>query len=237
MVHSAWHHRRVNDVGLHLDLAFRLLLSAVFGAAIGLEREINGHPAGMRTHLLVSLGSALFTVMSIYGFGPSTPATPVDPSRIAAQIVSGIGFLGAGAIIKDGLSIRGLTTAASLWATAAVGLAAGAAQHILAGVGALIIIFSLWPLSRLAERIRGLEKRLISLRLNLTDLGPLVDVFAAITSRQVEIVGVETERTASGRIIVDLDLRVRPTADLPGAIQAISALAGVGVERPPHDPT
>jgi putative Mg2+ transporter-C (MgtC) family protein len=227
----------VNDVGLQLDLAFRLLLSAVFGAAIGFEREINGHPAGMRTHLLVSLGSALFTVMSIHGFGPATPATPVDPSRIAAQIVSGIGFLGAGAIIKDGLSIRGLTTAASLWATAAVGLAAGAAQHILAGVGALIIIFSLWPLSRLADRIRGLEKRLISLRLNLTDLGPLVDVFAAITSRQVEIVGVETERTASGRIIVDLDLRVRPTADLPGAIQAIGALPGVGVERPPNDPT
>jgi putative Mg2+ transporter-C (MgtC) family protein len=225
------------DAGLQFDLSLRLVLSAVFGAAIGFEREINGHPAGMRTHLLVSLGSALFTVLSAYGFGPATQATPVDPSRIAAQIVSGIGFLGAGAIIKDGLSIRGLTTAASLWATAAVGLAAGAGQPILATVGSLIVIFSLWPLSRLADRIRGVEKRLLTIRLTLTDLAPLVDVFAAITARQVEIIGVDTEQTASGRITVDLDLRVKNTSDMPGAIRAISALAGVGVEEPPQDPT
>jgi putative Mg2+ transporter-C (MgtC) family protein len=227
----------MTDVGLQLDLGFRLLASALFGAAIGFEREINGHPAGMRTHLLVSLGSALFTVLSIYGFGPATPATPVDPSRIAAQIVSGIGFLGAGAIIKDGLSVRGLTTAASLWATAAVGLAAGAGQHILASVGTLIIIFSLWPLSRIAERIRGVEKRLLTIRLTLTELDPLVDVLGAITSRQVEIIGIDTERMASGRIKVDLDLRVRTTSDLPGAIEAITAVAGVGVERNPQDQT
>jgi putative Mg2+ transporter-C (MgtC) family protein len=226
----------VIDVGLQLDMGFRLLLSAVFGAAIGLEREINGHPAGMRTHLLVSLGAALFTVLSIYGFEPNSPTTPVDPSRIAAQVVSGIGFLGAGAILKDGLSIRGLTTAASLWATAAVGLAAGAGQHILATVGALIIIFSLWPLSRIEDRIHGVQKRLLTVRLNLVDIEPLVDVFAAITSRQVEIIGVRTERTAGGRFQVDLDLRVRTTSDLPGAIEAISALPDVRVERSAHDP-
>jgi putative Mg2+ transporter-C (MgtC) family protein len=225
------------DVGLQLDLSVRLLLSAVFGAAIGFEREINGHPAGMRTHLLVSLGSALFTVLSAYGFGTASPTTPVDPTRIAAQIVSGIGFLGAGAIIKDGLSIRGLTTAASLWATAAVGLAAGAGQPILATVGTLIIIFSLWPLSRLADRIRGVEKRLLTIRLTLTDLAPLVDVLAAMTARQVEIVGVDTQRSAGGRLTVDLDLRVRNTSDLPGAMDAIAALADVSVERPEQDAT
>ena len=223
-------------MGLQLDLSLRLVLSAIFGAAIGFEREINGHPAGMRTHLLVSLGSALFTVLSAYGFAPATPATPVDPTRIAAQIVSGIGFLGAGAILKDGLSIRGLTTAASLWATAAVGLAAGAGQQILATVGTLIILFSLWPLSRLADRIRGMEKRLLTIRLTLTEIDPLVDVFATITDRQVEIIGVDTERTPSGRFKVDLDLRVRPTSDLAGAIAAIASLPGVGVERPPKDP-
>jgi putative Mg2+ transporter-C (MgtC) family protein len=227
----------MTDMGLQLDLSFRLLLSAVFGAAIGFEREINGHPAGMRTHLLVSLGAALFTVLSAYGFGPASQTSPVDPTRIAAQIVSGIGFLGAGAIIKDGLSIRGLTTAASLWATAAVGLAAGAGQHVLATVGTLIIIFSLWPLSRLVDRVRGAEKRLLTVRLTLTDLDPLVDVLAAITARQVEVVGVDTERSASGRLKVDLDLRVKNTSDLPGAMDAISALAGVGVEGPPQDPT
>jgi putative Mg2+ transporter-C (MgtC) family protein len=225
------------DAGLQLDLGFRLVLSAAFGAAIGVEREINGPPAGMRTHLLVSLGSALFTVLSIYGFGPGTQATPVDPTRIAAQIVSGIGFLGAGAILKEGLSIRGLTTAASMWATAAVGLAAGAGQYILATVATVIVIFSLWPLSRLSDRLRGLEKRLLTVRMRLTGLESLVEVFEAITARQVEIVGVSTKRTATGQFEVQLDVRVRSTSDLPAAIQAVSAIDGVRVEHPTQDQT
>src|SRR5256885_10105974 len=117
------------DLGLQADLAVRMFVAAVLGAAIGLEREIHEHPAGMRTHLLVALGSAIFTVLSIFGFegvGRGNVAASVDPTRIAAQIVSGIGFLGAGAILKYGTSIRGLTTAASLWTAAAIGMAAGA---------------------------------------------------------------------------------------------------------------
>src|SRR5881397_273893 len=105
-----------------LTIALRLLLAAILGALIGLEREIHDHPAGMRTHLLVSLGSAGFTALSIYAF----PAPGADPARVAAQIVTGIGFLGAGAILKQGVTIHGLTTAASLWVVAAVGMAAGA---------------------------------------------------------------------------------------------------------------
>jgi hypothetical protein len=113
------------DFSLQVDLSVRMLIAAVLGAAIGLEREIHAHPAGMRTHLLVSLGSAVFTVLSVYGFAGVVRegvSTNVDPTRIAAQIVSGIGFLGAGAILKYGTSIRGLTTAASLWTAAAIGL-------------------------------------------------------------------------------------------------------------------
>src|SRR5689334_14106252 len=103
----------------------------------------------MRTHLLVAFGCALFTVLSIYGFEVSVAgASQVDPSRVAAQIVTGIGFLGAGAILKYGTSIRGLTTAASLWATAAIGIAAGTGQWILGLVGTTIVLFSLWPLNR-----------------------------------------------------------------------------------------
>ena len=126
------------DLALQLDLALRLLLSAVLGAVIGYEREIHDHPAGMRTHLLVSLGSAAFTVISIYGFTNTGIANeaPTDPSRVAAQIVTGIGFLGAGAIIKYGTSVRGLTTAASLWVTAAVGMSVGAGWWLVAIVAA-----------------------------------------------------------------------------------------------------
>ena len=221
----------MTDLGLQLDLTVRLVLSAVFGAAIGLEREVHGHPAGIRTHLLVCLGSALFTVLSIYGFGASTSTTPVDPSRVAAQIVSGIGFLGAGAILKDGLSIRGLTTAASLWATAAVGLAAGAGQQILAAGASVIIILSLWPLSIVADRLRGLEKKLMTLRMTLDRMDALADVFEAMTVHRVEIVGLRTERARDEMIDLEVDVRIRSTSDLPAALEAVSAVRGVHLEH------
>src|SRR5206468_4649217 len=111
----------------------RLGVAALLGGAIGVERELRDREAGIRTHLLVSLGSALFTIISAYGFHEflATGASVVraDPTRIAAQIVTGIGFLGAGAIIRQGLSVRGLTTAATLWVVAAIGLAAGAGYY------------------------------------------------------------------------------------------------------------
>jgi len=138
----------VTDPNLQLELALRLVVAAVLGALIGLEREYHDHPAGMRTHLLVSVGSATFTVLSIEAFkGPGA-----DPARIAAQIVTGIGFLGAGAILKDSGGIRGLTTAASLWAVAAVGMAAGAAAWGVAGAATVIVLVSLWPLGEIERR-------------------------------------------------------------------------------------
>lgn len=141
----------MTDLNLQLDLALRLLVAAVLGAAIGLERERRDHPAGMRTHLLVSVGSATFTVLSIEAF----QAPGADPARVAAQIVTGIGFLGAGAILKRGASIKGLTTAASLWAVAAVGMAAGAGAWGVALAATVIVIVSLWPLRIIEERWFG----------------------------------------------------------------------------------
>jgi putative Mg2+ transporter-C (MgtC) family protein len=131
--------------------ALRLVLAAFLGAAVGLEREIHDHPAGMRTHLLVALGSAAFTILSIAAF----PAPGADPARVAAQIVTGIGFLGAGAILKEGLSIHGLTTAASLWVAAAIGMAAGAGTWVTAVTITVIALVSLWPLRIVAERFVG----------------------------------------------------------------------------------
>ena len=136
------------DLAADTGYAIRLLLAAVLGAAIGLEREVHGHPAGMRTHLLVSLGAAGFTVLSIAAF----PAAGADPARVAAQIVTGIGFLGAGAILKQGVTITGLTTAASLWVVAAVGMAAGAGAWVTALTITVIAIVSLWPLGLITER-------------------------------------------------------------------------------------
>ena len=133
-----------------IDLALRLTAGLVLGAIIGFERELQRQPAGFRTHSLVSLGAALFTVVSAYGFSGDL----VDPTRIAAQIVSGIGFIGAGTILQHRGHIRGLTTAASLWSVAAIGTAAGAGLYIVAIVGTLLILVVLSILDRIEEFAR-----------------------------------------------------------------------------------
>jgi len=126
--------RDMTSFDLEGQMLGRLLIAMVLGALIGYERESSGKPAGVRTHGMVSLGAALFTIVSVHGFGAS-----VDPSRVAAQIVSGIGFLGAGAIIRQSESVHGLTTAASLWVTAAIGLAVGVGMHLMSVAAALLI--------------------------------------------------------------------------------------------------
>ena len=143
------------SLGTQVELTSRLVVALVLGAVIGWERELQRMPAGFRTHALVSLGSAIFTVISAYALtGPGS-----DPSRIAAQIVSGIGFLGGGAILHYGGTVRGLTTAASLWAVAAVGMAAGAGLFVVAGVSTVLVIIAL----ELFQRLERFAKR----RLNI----------------------------------------------------------------------
>ncbi len=135
------------------DLFLRLLLAAGLGAAIGLEREIRRKPAGLRTNMLIGLGSALFTTIGI-GLAPAN----TDPSRIAAQIVTGIGFLGAGAILRSGKSVHGMTTAATIWVNAAIGMACGAGELGLASVAtlaALVVLAVLLPIENYFERRGG----------------------------------------------------------------------------------
>src|SRR5690348_1758379 len=116
------------------QIAVRLVVATVLGAVVGIDRERLERAAGLRTHAMVGLGAALFMVLSAFGFHdiPGTPNVALDPSRIAAQIVSGIGFLGAGLIIVRREEVRGLTTAASIWVVAAVGAAAGAGMYLIA---------------------------------------------------------------------------------------------------------
>lgn len=145
-----------------LNLALRLTVGLILGAIIGFERELHRQPAGFRTHSLVSLGAALFTVVSAFGFaGPL-----VDPTRIAAQIVSGIGFIGAGTILQYRGHIRGLTTAASLWSVAAIGTAAGAGLFVVAIVGTLLILVIL----SILDRVETVARRRLALPPDRYDL-------------------------------------------------------------------
>jgi putative Mg2+ transporter-C (MgtC) family protein len=216
------------DLATQLDFAARLIVAAALGMLVGAEREIHGHPAGIRTHMLVALGSAIFTVMSIHGFGQG-PGTGIDPTRIAAQIVSGIGFLGAGAILKDGVVIRGLTTAASLWATAAVGLAAGAGEYVIAVVSAAIILVSLWPINALAERLHGTTLPEVQLRLSLNRVDLVGDVSSILSNHKVDIGSIGTQRLGKDAFRADLALRARSNQAILTAIEAIGKIPGVDI--------
>jgi putative Mg2+ transporter-C (MgtC) family protein len=220
---------RVIDVALQVDLSLRLLVAAALGLAIGFEREIHGHPAGLRTHMLVALGSGLFTVLSIRGFLGEPGTAPVDPTRIAAQIVSGIGFLGAGAILKDGIVIRGLTTAASLWATSAVGMAAGAGEYVIGAVAAAVILVSLWPINAIADRLHGTSLPESQLRLAMERVDALGQVSEVLVRHKLEIGQIATQRLAKNSYQADVTIRGRNASTIAAAIEDISRIPGVDI--------
>jgi len=137
------------------DDVISIILAAFLGAAIGLERELSGKAAGLRTNLLICLGAAIFTIISKRLAGVTEGST----TRIAAQIVTGVGFLGAGAVIQDRRGVHGLTTAATIWLVASIGMACGAGFHDLAAISTLIVIIVLAGLSKLAKPLaRYMEK-------------------------------------------------------------------------------
>lgn len=141
-----------------LDLLSRLLMAGLLGGLIGFEREVNNRPAGFRTHILVTLGACLIMIISLYGFiGFGPEGRGGDPARLAAQVVSGIGFLGAGTIMREGTNVRGLTTAASIWVCGGIGLAVGNGFYEAAVLTTLLAIGSLLS-------IRVMEKRFTKMR-------------------------------------------------------------------------
>jgi putative Mg2+ transporter-C (MgtC) family protein len=138
---------------LHFDLLGRLVLAAVLGGAVGLERELFEKPAGLRTNVLICVGAALFTHLSVQFTSWGSSISPADPGRIAAQIVSGIGFLGAGTIIQSRGHVTGLTTAATIWVVAAIGMAAGAGALAAAVGGTILILLVLAGLGAWERRL------------------------------------------------------------------------------------
>jgi len=139
-------------VNVEWEMTFRLLLSCILAGIIGYEREAHRKSAGLRTHILVSIGSCLIMILSIKIYESVQGFTNADPSRLAAQVVSGIGFLGAGSIIKDGPTVKGLTTAASLWVVSGVGLAVGSGYYMGALMTTFLVFLTLTILSRLENK-------------------------------------------------------------------------------------
>ena len=208
----------------------RLAVAAALGGAIGTERELRERQAGLRTHLLVSVGSALFTLVSAYGFREflvhGGSVVRADPTRIAAQIVSGIGFLGAGAIIRQGLSVRGLTTAATLWLVAAIGMASGAGYYsaaVIATAGALITLGPLRVAAyKFIHRYRPEVDRLI---VDIPAGGSPVPVLEAVEARGGRVVSLEIAQEGDRRsVAIDVELQ---GVSAPSIVSDVGSIDGV----------
>jgi len=209
----------------------RVVVAAGLGGLVGLERELRDREAGFRTHLLVSVGSCLFTLVSAYGFheflvgGGNIVRT--DPTRIAAQIVTGVGFLGAGAIIRQGFSVRGLTTAATLWVVAAIGMASGAGYYSAAVITTALVLFSLWPLRIIAfrtmHRFRPETDRLLAQLPAGESPAPLIERLEQLGG-QLETLEIGHE---ADRRTVLMDVKLPPKADAPGIVAKLSELEPV----------
>jgi putative Mg2+ transporter-C (MgtC) family protein len=202
----------VPDLGL-AEMALRLAVAAGLTGLIGLERELRERAAGLRTHMLVGVGSALFTIVSAYAWSDFVfsrqGGTILDPTRVAAQIVTGIGFLGAGAIIRQGLSIRGLTTAAGLWVVAAIGMAAGAGYYSAALVATGIVLVGLGPVRWFegGSLVRRLRREGRALEVDLGPGRPVGHVLDALEARRARVNRIELADEEDRRQVrLELDL-------------------------------
>jgi putative Mg2+ transporter-C (MgtC) family protein len=189
----------------HLELGIRMVLAVVLGGIIGIEREWSNHAAGFRTHILVCLGSAMIMLLSIYGFSQFVNEANVrmDPARLAAQVISGIGFLGAGAILRNGNMINGLTTAASVWVVAAIGLSVGAGFYMGALFCTFLVLISLFVLNKWEKHLLR-NRRYDEVVIKIIDYpGALGRVATILDNYELQIVNLQmiphTDRRAGVR--------------------------------------
>ncbi len=210
----------------HVEILIRIGLAFVFGGLIGLERENANRPAGYRTHLLVCVGSTLIMIVSI---SMHTVYGSADPSRIAAQVVSGIGFLGAGTIIREGVSIKGLTTAASLWAVSGIGLALGAGFYFSSMIASLAILLTLAVFKRM-ENYVSVKKRHFVLKLVTAGLSSdiLHRIDEILRGEQVEIKNISTRKNhANDTLSVSVEVKLPEKVKVEDLICEINALEEV----------
>lgn len=205
-----------------VEVLVRLALALVLGGLIGVERETVEKPAGLRTHMLVTLGAALFTLISREGFFGSG----ADPARIASNIVVGIGFLGAGTIWRSGVTVQGLTTAASLWTSAAIGTAAGAGFYVGAVAGTVLVMLVLIPLKALERRLPRRGMATVELLL-LDQPGQLGKIGTALGEHSVNIENVEMSERMDNRVTITLALRLPARVTREDVLTALGEVGGV----------
>jgi len=219
------------------ELLCRLILSVTLGGLVGIEREWNNHAAGFRTHILVCLGSTMIMLLSIYGFSAFVNEVNVrmDPARLAAQVISGVGFLGAGAILRKGSVISGLTTAASIWVVAAIGLCVGAGYRFAAIVGTVLVLISLVVFHKVEKLY--LSKRhgqLLEILLDQSKLsvGGLVQVFetAKVNIKRLTLMR-DMEKEGERSTIVQVQLELSRNTSKDALLSLLDVLESPGIVR------
>ena len=225
-------------------MVVRLVVAAILGGIVGIERGSGDRPAGFRTHILVCVGSALFMLVSMYGFDDVAPTTAVhetdlgarrDSARIAAQVVSGIGFLGAGTILHEGLTIRGLTTAASLWMVSAIGLAVGSGMFFLSAMATVItmitlVTFHTWE-KRFAANSRS-DRRFVRVTTSNRN-GAITDITSYLSLNGIQVKSMNVKKNKDKHsLIIDLYLKIGKNVDGADYIRGLQSIEGViGVEN------
>jgi putative Mg2+ transporter-C (MgtC) family protein len=218
-----------------LEFILRLAVAAALGGLIGLEREYRAKEAGFRTHFLVALGSALFMVLSMYGFdsmiNQSTQKLSYDPSRIASQVVPGIGFIGAGIIIFQKHVVKGLTTAAGLWVTSAIGLTCGAGMFILAAATTVLVLVGLEALHFVSSRF---ATRSILLTFNSDKQETIQNVLLSMRKAGIDIDSYEMQKTtqpAGTSYQVSMEIKVKREEYQTRIMQFMEKMNGVSIQN------
>jgi putative Mg2+ transporter-C (MgtC) family protein len=202
-----------------------VLVAFGLSSLVGIEREIHNQPAGLRTHVILGVGSCLASALSIaYSHDFSSPEFQSDPARIVAQVVSGVGFLGAGAIMRFGVNVKGITTASSLWTTAIVGIACGAGYYSAAAIVTVFVLFALGILSRFV-RIMFKSRKIRELKVRLSDRpGIISDIRRILESKQVKIISITTHVKDRSRLELDLIIEIPNDLNLDSLINVLHTI-------------
>ncbi|RJX37282.1 MgtC/SapB family protein [Paenibacillus pinisoli] len=211
----------------------RLVLAVLLGGLIGFEREQHNHPAGFRTHILVCLGSSMIMLLSIYGFAEfvGEPNVRIDPARLATAVITGVGFLGAGTILFTGKAITGLTTAASLWVVAAIGLQIGAGFYVGAAAGTVLVFITLWVFNKMEHRfLKSKKVRKLTIQAEEEELLDRVSEKLAswsIVTQKLTLKRLQATLDAPQCLEVQLDLMVPRSIEPKEMVDAIKGIGGV----------
>ncbi|WP_373228868.1 MgtC/SapB family protein [Cohnella sp.] len=218
----------------NVELTIRLVLAIILGGLIGLERELGGHSAGFRTHILVCLGSASIMILSMYGFSQyaDEPNVRIDPARLAAQVISGIGFLGAGTILRTGMTISGLTTAASLWVVAAIGLSTGAGFYYGASISALLVVISLFFLNKVEKNFSRTKKDREIIFILHRKTASLQQIVTRLNQHGIQIYKLiiengEAADSSAEPLIIRINVKLKKVKAFDAALLEIAQIEGV----------